>query len=138
MKAPIRIAILVSAAIWAAGLSHAANWADQYTATNQKNAEYWKERCELDGKILKNDNGEDFIRAITKCDGKERHDDLGFYYPRGGPHTPDHRCKLINVVRVDKNAVHLFETCKYHESPRGPLLIQFTGENILITNSENF
>lgn len=120
--------------------AHAASWADQYTATKQKNREYWKERCELNGIIMLKPNGDTFVRTITKCDGKERFDDISFYWPRGGPHTPDHLCKLDKVEKLDKWAFHLFHTCKYVVAPetRGPFLVQFDGENILITNSENF
>jgi hypothetical protein len=138
MNTSIRTALLVGMAMCAASLSHAE---DDWAIGSAWWSQYARDNCELEAKIYKNDDGEDFLHMLVKCNGKlDQHDDIGWYHPRGGPHDPDHRCKLDRVERLDKIAIHLYTTCKYHIAPetRGPLLIRFTGWNILITNSENF
>jgi hypothetical protein len=66
--------------------------------------------CELEAKILKNNS----LHALIKCDGIEvLHEDMRFYYPRGGPHDAAHECKLQSIEQIDKAGIILHDYCEY-------------------------
>ena len=109
------------------------------TATSPAHAtEQAAHTCELEVKILKDHS----LHVLEKCDGaKVLHEDLVFYYPKGGPHDAAHKCKLEDVEQIDQTGAIVHTYCEYRKGNKKAALvlqIKSTGSNVLITNAENY
>ena len=92
--------------------------------------------CALEVKILKDNS----LHVLVRCvDVEMFHEDMRFYYPKGGPNDVDHECKLLEVEQIDKAGSLAHMSCKYREEgKKHALAIQLSGYDILITNTENY
>jgi hypothetical protein len=92
--------------------------------------------CELEVKIIK----ENYLHVLEKCVGVETfHQDMKFYHPRGEVHDAAHECLLDSVERIDQAGVIVHTYCGLRKgNKKSALIIQSTGDRILITNTENY
>ena len=94
--------------------------------------------CELEVKILKDNS----LHVLEKCDGvKVFHQDMDFYHPRGGPHDDAHKCRLESVEQIDQIGAIVHTHCEYRKGNKKAALvlqIKSTGNDVLITNAENY
>jgi hypothetical protein len=99
-------------------------------------AERTAHACELEVKILK----ENYLHVLEKCAGVEMyHGDWKFYHPRGGPHDAAHECLLDSVEQIDQAGAIVHTYCGFRKgNKKSALVVQSTGDRILITNAENW
>ena len=92
--------------------------------------------CELETKILKDNS----LHILVRCDDVEMfHRDMDFYHPRGGPHDEAHKCRLESVEQIDQVGAIVHTYCEYKKGNKNSaLVIQLSGDDILITNTENY
>jgi hypothetical protein len=92
--------------------------------------------CELEVKILKNNS----LHILEKCNGVQTfHQDVDIYHPWGAPRDAAHECKLLDVERIDQAGAIVHTYCEYRKGgKKSALVIQSTGDSILITNAENY
>jgi len=92
--------------------------------------------CDLEAKILKDNS----LHVLVRCvDVEMFHKDMDFYHPRGGPHDEAHKCRLESVERIDREGALVHTYCEYRKGNKNSaLVIQLSGNDILITNAENY
>jgi hypothetical protein len=92
--------------------------------------------CELEVNILKGNS----LHVLVRCDEVETfHEDLTFYHPRGEVQNAAHECLLDSVEQIDQTGAIVHTYCGLRKgNKKSALVIQLSGDDILITNAENY